>query len=221
LQPFVQTPDSLLLLSKSQHPSVYYTVAPLINGHEGIRANTINYTTQGSDCYIKTFFLQNQTASAAFFIAELGTVFNVAEISFEKLSSNGFVPIQSIPNPPTGQFIFSDPTLKQGENHYRIRVRLNNGSFIYSNVEIVYHVLSGAVLIYPNPVKQNSMMQIISNESGRYHLQIADNNGRIVWQQLLTRAVTQINAGFFAKGLYFATILDKKGRPSTQKFMIY
>jgi hypothetical protein len=221
LQQFNQRSDTSIILNKQQRPSIYYTVAPVINGKQGIKANTINYPSSAPSCYITSFFLQSQTSSSANFFAELGTLFHVAEVSFEKLKLSGNIQVQTINNPTSAIFNFTDPNLNQGENRYRIRVRLANGTVLYSNVEIVYHLPASPVVIYPNPSVQYTTLNIISNESGRYTVQFFDVNGRMVYSQFITNTLTRINSGFFAKGLYVVRIIDKLGKTSSQKLVIY
>lgn len=222
LQPFDETPDTSVILSRQQHQSLYYAVAPLINGKEGFRSATINYKAQGVECYLQSFFLQMQNGRTALFAAELGSLYHVAEVSLEKFNGIGYSAIARIANPATTSFSFSDTALRQGVNVYRISIRLQNGTTIYSNVETVYYTEPGhPVVLYPNPVRQNTMLNIITNESGRYILQMIDDNGRMVLQQQLNSTLTTINSGFFAKGLYVIRIVDSKGKSSSQKLVIY
>lgn len=221
LSQFNQRPDTSIILAKQQYSSLYYSVSPVINGKQGIKSNTINYVSLAPTCYIVSFFLQSQTNNSASFAAELGTLFNVAEVSFEKIRVSGMVALQTITNPASVLFNFTDNNLTQGENRYRLRVRLANGTILYSTIEIAYHLPSGAVLFYPNPSVQNATLNILSNESGRYTVQIFDVNGRLMYSQFITNSVTKINSGSFAKGMYMVRVIDKQGKPSTQKLVIY
>ncbi|HEY0355333.1 MAG TPA: S8 family peptidase, partial [Flavisolibacter sp.] len=221
LEPFMQTGDTAVLLNKSQHPSLYYSVAPLINGRRGIRSYTINYPALGPSCYINAFYLQMQTPSYAIFTVELGTLYGIAGISLEKMTATGFVVRQTITGPQDLVFQIQDDLLSQGENHYRLKLTLNNGEVIYSSIEIVYHWPLHPVVVYPNPIVQNSMLKVIANESGRYILQVFDNSGKLMWDQLLVSTITEINTGTFGKGLYIIRILDRDGKPFVQKLMVY
>jgi len=221
LESFAQTADTSVILKKMQHPSIYYSVAPLIGNKTGIKSSTLNYVAQGTGCYIKTFFLQSQTVQSAIFRAELGSLFNVVEVALEKFDGNNFVTVQTIPNPVTTIFDLTDTELKQGENFYRFRVKLNIGTLLYSNTELVYHFAELPVVVYPNPVAQNKPVNIINNESGRFTLQIIDENGRLIYSQLLTRTLTQIPSYRLSKGIYFVRIQDKNAKNSVQKLVVY
>jgi hypothetical protein len=205
LQAFTTTSDNKVFISKAQHSSLYYSVVPLINGKEGLKSNTLNYSTQGTGCYLRSFFLQTQTAGTAIFFAELGSLYNVAEVSFEKLSGGNFISLQTINNPVMTSFTFSDLSLHPGENLYRLRIRLVNGLVIYSSVETVYQAdQTHPVVMYPNPAAQHATIRIITNEAGRYGLSIFDVQGRLLYQQELNSSYSEIRPGIFAKGLYFA-----------------
>ncbi|HEU4902273.1 MAG TPA: S8 family serine peptidase, partial [Flavisolibacter sp.] len=111
LEPFLQLPDTAVVLLKAQHPSLFYSVAPLINGREGIRSNAVNYLFQGVGCYLRSFYLQSQTTTTASLVAELGSVYNVADVSLEKFNGTGFVTLQTIAAPQTISFAFNDLAL--------------------------------------------------------------------------------------------------------------
>jgi hypothetical protein len=221
LKPFLITTDTAVIISKQQHPSVYFSVSPLMGTNEGIRANTLNYTTEGTGCYLKSFFLQNQLDHSATFFSELGTSFGVAAVSFEKLVNGNFQPLTTIDHPPSLQFLFTDPALKQGENHYRVVIHLANGTMVFSNEEIVYYLPGSPVLLYPSPVRRGDLLHIIISESGRFFLQLNDMNGRQLMRQDLNSTISYINTGFLARGIYIARIVDNKGKSFSQKILVY
>ena len=220
LPAFAQTADTAVFLSKTEHPSIYYAVAPLINGREGIRSNSLNYPAEPTGCYIRSFFLDYQQDHAAFFTAELGTLFGVAQIGFEKRTGSGFTTINTIDHPNATSFPLTDPSLTQGENQYRIAVHLANGKTFYSNTETVYYLPSSPVLVYPNPVSQDEHLHVITSESGRYTIQFIDANGRLMKQLLLNANFTAIDVRPFAKGLYLVRVLDKGKGTGVQKVVV-
>lgn len=220
LQPFLQTPDTTVILKKTQHPSIYYAVSPIINNRLGIRSNTLNYSP--APCYLRSFYLQGQTATVATFFAELGTLYNVAEVSLEKQSTNGFVTVQTTTSFSSTDFIFTDNSLTRGENHYRLRIRLSNGVIIYSSIETVYFASENEpVVIYPNPVKQNTQAKITTIESGRFSIRVLDVNGRVVNEQVLNSSRTYLNTEMLSKGMYFIQITDRDHTLSTQKLVVF
>ncbi|MFL5739199.1 MAG: S8 family peptidase [Flavisolibacter sp.] len=220
LQSFLETADTMLLLHRNEHPSIYYSIAPIINGREGIRSNTLNYASEGVGCYIKSFYLQQQSGTAATFYAELGSLFQVASWTLEKLSSSGFVAVKTISSPQSLSTIFTDPSLTQGEGHYRLKIVLQNGREAYSTVETVYYLPVQPVLLYPNPVSVNGQLHLINNESGRYHAELYDASGRLLFQLDLNSSLYSFNKGFLLPGIYFVRIRDSKGPSFTQKLVV-
>jgi len=220
LEPFITTSDTAIILDRHQHPSLYYAVSPLMDDREGIRSNTLNYTSQGTGCYLKSFFLQTQTDAAAFFKAELGTTYGVAAISIENLVNGYYQPLRTIDQPTALDFVFADSILNQGENHYRLAIRLFNGTVVYSNVEVVYFLPGAPVLLYPNPLSQGSMLHVLIKESGRFSLQLTDMSGRQLIRQDLNNTNSDINTGFLARGIYIARIFDSKGKAFSVKVIV-
>jgi hypothetical protein len=221
LTPVQSVKDSFIVVAKSQHPELFYSVAPMINNKPGLRSFTINYTTQGVGCYVKTFYALLQNGNTAFLTAELGTLYNVAEITFQKLTASGFQGLKTISNPSTTSGSFSDPQLTQGVNVYRLQVKLNNGSIVYSSTDMVYYFPSNPVLIYPNPVKQDQSMNIFAQDPGIYSIKIYDINGRIVLQQFLNNIIQQMWAMRLPAGLYVVKVTGDDGNTFTQKLVVY
>jgi hypothetical protein len=220
LEPLLVTSDTSVVLKKLQNPSLYYSVAPLIATRPTVRSNTISYTGAGVGCYIVAFYLQSQTPSAAFFTAELGTLIGVKEVSLQKLTANSFVTIQTTTSLTGTLFNFSDASLLKGENIYRLKLTLLNGSVVYSDIETLYHFGDSPVYVYPNPARSGEGIKIISNESGRYTVRIFNSAGKEVYQQFITNSFTTLQSSGFAKGLYFVWIMDKEGAPFVQKLLI-
>ena len=72
-----------------------------------------------------------------------------------------------------------------------------------------------------NPVQQNQPITILISESGRFSLQVFDDKGRLVHKQDVNDTATQLNAGWFGKGVYLFKVNDKKGKPFTVKVFVY
>ncbi|HYH14194.1 MAG TPA: S8 family serine peptidase, partial [Flavisolibacter sp.] len=139
MSPVSTIADTFALLKKSQHPAIYYTVAPVVNGKLGLQAPVLNYTAQGVDCYFKNFYLQNQTTTTASLFAALGSIYGTRSLTFQKWDGNRFANIQVIDQLATTQFAFDDPALRQGLNQYRLALQLTNGQTLYSDVVDAYH----------------------------------------------------------------------------------
>jgi hypothetical protein len=212
LEPVAFTADSFLLLPKNSNPSLHYAVAPVIGNREGVRSYTFNYTTQGVECYIRSFYgvLLNNTAQLQL---TLGTLYNVNRVVLEKNKGAGFVALQQVDNPTVLSFNFADGSLQKGLNIYRIKLELAGGRVIYSSVETVYYFKGDEFIVYPNPALQYQPINILSdNQFEPATLQIINIQGQKIFQMPLDDLVTQIQAGKLSKGIFLFRII-RKDRP--------
>lgn len=221
MEPFLQTSDTAVVLSVQQHPPLYYSVRPIIGNRKGLRSNSLN-RAQGSGCYVTSFYLQLQTPEAAHFKSELGTLYLVSEVNLQKFINGNYTTIRTSKDPSSTVQLFTDSTLTQGENIYRLQVVLTNGTILYGNRIVLYHFPQGSpVIIYPNPAMQNGPLRILSNESGRYTATFFDAQGRLLWTQELNSTVNEIPSMRLSRGMYYIRFADRDGKPFTSKLVVY
>ncbi|MGZ5285548.1 MAG: S8 family peptidase, partial [Flavisolibacter sp.] len=220
LEPFMQVSDTFIILNKQDHPSIYYTIAPRVQGVPGIKANTVNYPSLGPACYINAFYLQSQVDGTAFFNVDLGTIFGISEMAIEKQTAQGFQVVQIHAQPPGQSFILTVPGLTPGENLYRLRIKTIGGAYVYSNVEIVYFWLTEPVLVYPNPVRRGETIKLLASESGRFTIQLVNALGSLLHRQSLYSTRTEIPTHAYAPGIYWIRIFDRDGKSLQKKILI-
>jgi hypothetical protein len=221
MQPFLVTADSFVILNKSLHPSIYYAVAPMIGNKPGLRSYTLKYDAQGVECYFRSFYVQSQTNDKVDFVATIGTLYNVASITVQKLSGNMYKDLQTIAAPSVLQFAFSDNNLVRGIGYYRLQIKLLNGSMIYSDIIPVYHYPDLPVIVYPNPVQQNQPVHIISQEAGKYSVTIINMAGVKIFEKHLKNSDNTIPGGLLSKGMYLFVITKDEGRVGVTKLVVY
>jgi len=221
LEPLQTVTDSFIVFQKQSHSDLFYNVAPFINFKPGLRSFTINYTTQGAGCYVKTFYALLQNSNTAFLTVQLGTLYNVSEVSFQKITVAGIQTLNTISNPATLNLNFTDLQLTQGANVYRLQIKLSNGSMVYSDTDLIYYFPAHPVLIFPNPAKKNQPVNIIAQDPGVYSIKIYDTDGRLVYQQLLNNISQQLQAVYLPSGLYFVRVIDDNKNTFTQKLIVY
>ncbi|HEX2532576.1 MAG TPA: T9SS type A sorting domain-containing protein, partial [Chitinophagaceae bacterium] len=181
----------------------------------------INEAT-AAGCFLNGFFFTGRDGQAAGFTLQLGSVYGIEQLYFEKWEGGNFRPADSISLPDDLEYTFRDPALQQGRNDYRVRVRLSNGLEFLSSVESVYYTeASRPVLFFPNPAPALAAPRVVVPESGRYTLRIMDLSGRQVYRLLLTQSVTHLPAGFLPKGVYIAWIHDASGKAFSEKLILY
>jgi hypothetical protein len=220
LEPLQTVSDSFVVFQKQQYTHSFYSVAPLINDKPGLRSFTINYKTQGAGCYVNSFFAVLQNDNTALLTAELGTLYNVQEVAFQKISSSGVQTLKTISSPSTLNLNFTDVQLTHGANVYRLQIKLNNGNIVYSNIDIAYYLPDQPVLVYPNPISQNQSINLVAQDPGVYSILIYDANGKLIHQQTLDTVSQQIPGWRFSTGFYIIKITGN-GKTFTQKLIVY
>ena len=221
LEPLQIPGDTFSIFQKAQHPHLFYSVAPVINGKPGLRSYTINYTNQGAGCYVKTFYALLQNLNNAFLSTELGTLYNVSEVTFQKITALGIQNLKTISDPSSTNLNYLDLQLTQGNNLYRLQIKLSDGNTLFSDTDVVYYFPAHPVLIYPNPAKQNEPVNIIAQDPGVYSIKIFDISGRLIHQHLLSNIAQQKWTKRLPAGLYFVNVFGEAGKLFTQKLIVY
>lgn len=203
LEPITSTTDSFEVLAKNTNPTLYYSVAPLIGNSEGMKSYTINYTTQGVECYIRSFLsiLRNDSARLDLL---LGTLYNVNSIVLEKLERTNYLPLQYFTTFTDLHMNFIDTQLKNGLNIYRIKLELTDGRIVYSQPETVYYLSGYKFILFPNPVTHNQPIKILANEVFEpVALQVINVYGQKIFELNMEEIITIIPSGTLSVGLYF------------------
>jgi hypothetical protein len=219
LQPITTTTDSFIVLGKAQHPSLFYAVAPIFQNKEAVKSYTINYTLQGVECYIRSFFATLVNNSAELDL-ELGSLFGINKLVLEKLVGSNFIPLQRLTNFSTLSIHFIDPDLSKGLNTYRIKLELNNGTIQYTLAETVYFFDSDKYIVYPNPVLQQQPVRIAASELNDALLQVYNAIGIKIFEKILDDRVNNIPANLLSKGVYFIRIMQKNQREFSSKLVV-
>jgi hypothetical protein len=220
MEPLQTTPNTAIILAKTANPSLYYAFAPILNNKTGLRSYAYNYTLQGVGCYVKTF-LATRVNNAAVLDLLIGTNYLVKSISFQKLTSTGFVDLQTITSMTGLLFNYSDNNLTKGLNTYRAKITLTNGMIIYSDPATVYYFVDNIYILYPNPAPQHQPITILSNDLGITQLQVFNAVGQKLYQKDLDQLSNIIPAGKLSKGFYFLRIVKDNRTETILKLVVY
>lgn len=203
LQPLFKTKDTSIVLNKADFSSRYYAVAPVIDGtNAGQKSPTINIDFQRVGCYI-TSFLADLNANAAELKLTLGSLYQVAEILFEKKWKNQFIQIASLAT-NGNQFVqFDDLDLFQGINTYRVGIKLVNGQIIYSEEDLVIYAEPHSYLIFPNPIDETEEITIITQETEDSEFRLFDAIGKLIIKYPIRFPNEFIPTDQLGRGLYF------------------
>jgi len=208
LEPINSVNDTGLVLHKSTHASLHYSIGTMINGKPGLKSYTFNYTTQGIGCYIKSYIVDLLNSNEGHIQLELGTTFNVQDILIEKWSRNGFFTIQKIPLTSALRYTFIDNKLLTGGNVYRIRINLINGKKVYSQSETIYYLNGINYLVYPNPAKTDFV--IVSKDTDNTELIVYNTTGQKILVKKITSTVQNISVRNLKRGMHFILIKSKE-----------
>ncbi len=220
MEPILQTTDTLAVLKKNTNPSLYYAVAPLVAGKEGIRSYTFNYTLQGVDCYIKSFLAALVDNSAELTVV-LGTRYNIDKIVLEKFDGTTFKLLQQLVNNSNLAIKLVDNNLVKGLNIYRIKIELTGGAVVYSLLENVFYFKESGYVIYPNPAAQNSEINIAQQNVDLALMQIFNASGVKVYEKQLDDRINKIASGILSKGFYILRITTIDKQIETMKLVVY
>jgi hypothetical protein len=209
-----------MLLAKATNPSLHYAVAPIIGNKEGVKSYTFNYTTQGVECYFRSFlaFLVGNSAQLSI---SLGTLYNINKIVLEKFNGNEYAAIQQIVNPSLLLLNFTDASLKKGLNVYRVKLELAGGKIIYSSIETVYYFNGNEFIVYPNPASQYEPITILSdNQFEPATLQVINMQGQKIYEMKLNDVSNQLPPGRLSKGLNLLRIIRKDQKDVVLKLFV-
>ncbi|HEX7903959.1 MAG TPA: S8 family serine peptidase [Chitinophagaceae bacterium] len=220
LEPLFNTTDTFVVLAKNSNPSLYYTIAPLLNNKTGVKSFAFNYSTQGVECYIRSFLatLSGNTGQLSLL---LGTTYNINRIVLEKFDGSNYAAIQQL-NPVNSPAIsFTDLQLRQGLNIYRIRIELAGGGVIYSQNETLYYIPTGGFILYPNPVQQGQTLFILPADlSQTTRLQVINTMGQKVYETEVDNLPAPISTGKLSKGIYLFRFIKEDGNTSVFKVLV-
>jgi hypothetical protein len=203
LQKFASTSDTSFIIPAQQQTSNYYAVSATGNGFEGIKSYTIDATTQGVGCYVKTL-LANVVNNTVVLNLQLGSVYNLKSITWEKTTPSGqYNTLNTIPVSTTVDYMYTDNNPRQGKQYYRAKLTTTNGDIIYSNIADVVYLQPSQFVIYPNPVA--GQINIISGDINNYEFKLYSTDGKLNMVKSINELQNTIPVKLIA-GIYVYTI---------------
>lgn len=212
LQPLVTSADTSLIIRQPGN-SLWYTVAPVITpGYQGMKAYTINFRTQGVDCYLRSFLADLQNGNMGWLTASIGTTLNVKSVTFEKRINRQWQTLQTIQPVTRLDLEAADKNLADGVNTYRVKIELANGLSITSEPQSIYYFLTTRYIIFPNPVQSTSTLSVLTKEEPDNTYALLFNTlGQKVLEHRLTQTVESVPLNRLKAGTYFV-IIQKNGK---------
>lgn len=202
--------DTFLIINKVKNPALWYAVAPISNaGVPMFKSYAVNYTLQGTACYIRNF-LATLDGDSALLELELGTYLGLQRIVFEKLARGTYVPVQSFLASNQLKWQVKDLKLEEGVNIYRARIELAGGGITYSQPIEVYYAGQSGYQLFPNPVQSGQELLLLSKTLEGQILRIYDMLGREVTNAKLNSEVQIIDTQNLPTGVYQVVIFQKE-----------
>lgn len=196
--------DTSIIIPAQQQSSSYYAVSAQGNGFESIKSYTIDATTQGVGCYVKTL-LANVINNGVLLNLNLGSVVNLSSISWEKLvSNNQYLSFGTNSITTSLNYQFTDQNPRKGIQYYRAKLITQDGKTIYSDTASVNYLQASQFVVYPNPV--SSLLNILSGDSNNYQFKLYDATGRLSLNAELNELKSTIQLSVIP-GVYVYVIL--------------
>lgn len=216
LQQFTTVADTTIIIAAQQQASSYFAVSAQGDGFEGIKSLTIDATTQGVGCYIKTL-LANVVNNTIMLDLQIGSVVNLKYITWEKLTGNNtYVTLGTTPVKSALAYQFTDANPKKGIQYYRAKLITQDDRIIYSDLANATFLQSGEFTVYPNPV--STIVNILSGDINNYEFKLYGADGSLS----LDKAINELHSSFplnLSPGIYVYVITLQGKVVSTGKLI--
>jgi hypothetical protein len=214
LEPLLQTADTTVVLSRAQLPAPYYAVAPIVGGRVGQPGTTINYTTQGTACYFRSFLARQLVDEVIRFDVVLGTIYQLKSATLERQRADGgFEAVQTISPVASSTFTFTDQPPAAGRYLYRVRLDNVASQQFYSDIEEAFLLRAGVVQAYPNPITAGQPLQLVANTAGPVTIQLYDMLGRFQRQATIDGRINELDTSGLRPAMYLLRV-QAPGQPT-------
>ncbi|MFC0771574.1 S8 family peptidase [Terrimonas alba] len=219
LESMLITRDTTLVLGKNLNTAMHYSVAPVVNGRAALKSFAINYHTQGVDCYVKSF-LGSSSVNAVQLELQLGSIYQVQQITVEKFFQDNFQPTQIVTFINGTFYSFTDALPINGINIYRVKIELSGGRVVYSEPVNIYYLGKADFHVFPNPVERAEPVTILSNQSEEVRMQVYNTAGMKVHEEILFDLINTVSVEKLSRGLYFIRFVKKDNTATVIKLLV-
>jgi len=218
--------DTFKLFKRSDYPYLVYAVEPILsNNIPAARSIASDIELQGVYCFYKTFYYNQLDGNNADLILELSAASFVDSIYFERVSPQGgllqtYGGIQvTNTNPQYSQFVNN---LARGIMYFRAKIKLTNGTIVYT--DIISLLTSGRqnIVFYPNPVSKRGALKYVLMQGipADNRIQFFDMAGRMIKNFLSLPTVIDISK--FPTGILIYKLYSSNNKPlETGKLIIH
>ncbi|TDQ23785.1 putative secreted protein (Por secretion system target) [Tenacibaculum caenipelagi] len=211
--------ETSVVIPKNTFKTPYISITPVFDVEKGVKGQTINYDLQSIYCYYKSFLAFIKDENVVDIRLSLSTLKNVASVVFEKTLNGDTEIIKTFTNPNTQELQVDDSGVLGGENEYRARIILNDGSEIYTDVIDISFPFDNTLKIYPNPVTASEGMFLYSRGND-LDIEIVDVTGRVIYTNKLQKIRQTIPIPNFKTGLLFVRLLKEGRQIAVKKILV-
>lgn len=222
LEPLPITTDTFAILNTIDKQFLHYVVAPIIQGIEGERDATKNYTLQGTACYFVSFLpRQFIVTDTAVFDLKVGTTYELQTATLERLNYDVFQEVEKISAVTNVNMELIDSEPRPGTNLYRVKLEYGDGQFAYSNTEQIVYTRNRDIFIYPNPILQGESLNIAVSDLQVVQIKVYDSIGRLLQESTDAGEVKSIDTTTLVKGTYIIEVVKNNGVRLTGRLTVW
>lgn len=152
----------LIISSKSAFDDKRFSIQPnLENGSSLIRSPTFDYSLQGVDCYVVSFFQEVALDTGIYLNLQLGTTYGIDELQFFRKEGLDDIKVGEVKNSNTDVVRILDVKPNQGFNEHFVVVKFSNGEEIRLSSGIASYLTDIPIIVFPNPVFNTEELNVL------------------------------------------------------------
>lgn len=165
LEEIITTTDTALIINnKNAIIDQRLSIRPNLADKSLLRSPTFDYSLQGVDCYVMSFFQEISLDTGIYLNLDLGTSYGIEELVFYRLEGINRLKIDEIINPTKEDIRLLDSQPNQGYNEHIVHIRFQNGEEIEMSSGISSYVTEVPILIFPNVLFSGESLTILLKE---------------------------------------------------------
>ena len=212
------TSDTIQVLSTVSSP--YFTVAPMYNGVEGLKSETINYTLQGANCFLNAFSVLRLSGTQIHVQVRLSSAYQVNQVTLYKTTNTMTRELATFTAQNQILFDYDDTELIPGTMMYQAEIRFTNGKTILSDIISVPIEKVGGAILYPNPVTDDSDLNILTDGESKTFI-ILNASGQKLYEGEIEGIESSVDIVNLPTGLYFYQLRTEGKVTDAGRFVKY
>ena len=137
---------------------------------------------------------------------EAGNNRNFTTIGSVKALNNGKV---------KNHYVYTDAEPAKAVNYCRLKMVDKDGKYVFSAIQRIDNTNNFSVILYPNPVKNDLVLNFNSEKPVELQLQIINTEGKVVLYKKIKvvegESKPKINVASFSGGNYFIKLISSEG----------